>query len=158
MDNENARTVEAGCWDGLNDVGGSVEAFKTPNPDFTVPEWFSGFLVDAGFGKDVDASARQFWKQRLEDNYQGDEGRARMHMASICLRDRDGLHSRIPMLKCPVRWMHGTADAVYSVANAEYEIKLFTSDAQLQVVQGGQHFLSYSHPEEVAQTLLAFVK
>ena len=48
---------------------------------------------------------------------------------------------------------------MYSVANAEHEIKLFTNspDAQLQVVKDGQHFLSFSHPKEVDGALIKFV-
>lgn len=53
----------------------------------------------------------------------------------------------------------GTDDAVYSVANAEQEIKLFgnSPSADLKVVKHGQHFLSASHPEEVAKALIDFV-
>ena len=48
---------------------------------------------------------------------------------------------------------------MYSVANAKEEIKLFTSspDAQLKVVDQGQHFLSASHPKEVDNFLIDFV-
>lgn len=77
-------------------------------------------------------------------------------MAAINLAERDGLHSRLPDVRCPVLWLHGTSDAVYSVANAEQEIKLFVNspDARLQVVEGGQHFLSFSHPKEVDAALI----
>jgi len=63
-------------------------------------------------------------------------------------------------VKCPVLWLHGTSDAVYSVANAEEEIKLFKNspDAQLVTVEDGQHFLSFSNPKEVVENLLTFVK
>lgn len=56
--------------------------------------------------------------------------------------------------------LHGTSDVVYSVANAEEEIKLFTAskNVRLQIVEGGRHFLSFSHPKEVADALLGFVK
>ena len=42
-------------------------------------------------------------------------------------------------VRCPVLRMHGTADPVYSVANAEDEIQLFvnSADAELRVVDGG---------------------
>ena len=48
---------------------------------------------------------------------------------------------------------------VYSVANAKEEIQLFKNspDARLEVVEGGQHFLSFSHPEEVKKCLIEFV-
>ena len=53
-------------------------------------------------------------------------------------------------------WLHGTADAVYTVANAQEEIKLFTNakDAKLVVVQDGQHFLSFSHPKVSFRVLM----
>jgi hypothetical protein len=60
------------------------------------------------------------------------------------------------------RWnrLHGTKDAAYSVPNAEDEIKMFvnSSDASLQIVEGGQHYLSASHPEVVDSALMEFVK
>jgi len=53
----------------------------------------------------------------------------------------------------------GTDDVVYTVANAEQEIKLFTNapSAELVVVDGGAHFLSASHPKDVDNALIAFV-
>jgi len=161
MDNENPRTVEAGCWDGAKDVSVSVEGFwsKDPVPNFEIPVDFSDFLIDVGFGKDVSKDIREFWRNQHRKNYPGDDGRQRLYMCAVNLRDRDGLHARIQDITCRVLWLHGTSDQVYSVANAKYEIPLFKrTDAQLQVVQDGQHFLSFSHPEEVAQALLKFVK
>ena len=54
---------------------------------------------------------------------------------------------------------HGTADPVYSVANAEEEIRLFVNSpgAELRVVEGGRHFLSASHPAEVNAATAEFV-
>lgn len=53
----------------------------------------------------------------------------------------------------------GTDDAVYSVPNAEQEIRLFANspDARVVVVPKGQHFLSFSHPKEVDGNLIEFV-
>jgi pimeloyl-ACP methyl ester carboxylesterase len=81
-------------------------------------------------------------------------------MAAINLRDRDGLHLRAGDVVCPVLWLHGTDDAVYSVANAKEEIEMFTGarEKRLEVIEGGQHFLSASNPEEVAGFVGAFVK
>jgi len=49
---------------------------------------------------------------------------------------------------------------VYSVANAEEEIKMFTNspDAKLVTVKDGQHFLSASHPKDVDNALIEFVR
>ncbi len=78
-------------------------------------------------------------------------GVERLRIISINLRDRDGLEARLDSVRCPVLWMQGTADRVYSVSYAEEEIKLFVDgrDAELRVVDGGQHFLSATHPDEV---------
>jgi hypothetical protein len=48
---------------------------------------------------------------------------------------------------------------VYTVANAKEEINLFkkSPDARLEIIEGGQHFLSASHPKEVAGYLVGFV-
>lgn len=80
-------------------------------------------------------------------------------MAAINLKARDGLHDRLFDVKCPVMWLHGTDDAVYSVANAKEELPLFVNspDTELRVVEGGQHFLSFSHPKEVDGALIEFV-
>lgn len=98
-------------------------------------------------------------------------------MAAINLKERDGLHSRLSDVRCPVMWLHvgsllsncmtrystieqGTNDVVYSVANAQEEIKLFTNspEARLITVKDGQHFLSASHPQEVDNALIDFVE
>ena len=80
-------------------------------------------------------------------------------MAAINLRERDGLHGRLFDIRCPVLWLHGTADVVYSVSNAEEEIKLFVNakSAELVTIPEGAHFLSASHPKEVDNALIGFV-
>ena len=49
---------------------------------------------------------------------------------------------------------------MYSVANAQEELKMFVNspDARLSIVEGGQHFLSASHPKEVDPAILEFIK
>lgn len=161
MDYESPRTHKLGCWDGAAATTPTIEAYtsKEPTPDFELKNDFSDFLIDIGFGKDCPKDAREFWRNQIRSNYKGDEGRRRIRMAAINLRERDGLHGRLFDVRCPVLWLHGTSDAVYSVANAEEEIKLFVNspDAQLQIVKDGQHFLSFSHPEEVDTALIKFV-
>ena len=161
MDNESERTRKLGCWDGAASCTGPINAWTTNHatPDFEPDDNFTNFLIDIGFGKNCDGSLRQFWNKTIKSNYQGDEGRKRVRMAAINLRERDTLHGRLFDIRCPVLWLHGTDDAVYSVANAEEEIKLFvnSADAKLVTVKDGQHFLSASHPEEVDNALIEFV-
>jgi pimeloyl-ACP methyl ester carboxylesterase len=58
-----------------------------------------------------------------------------------------------------VLWLRGTADEVYSVANAQDEIKLFVNSAHadLRVAEGGQHFLSASDPGYVNSAAVEFI-
>jgi pimeloyl-ACP methyl ester carboxylesterase len=162
LDNENPRTVSLGCWDGPALLSESIQTWTSyeKTPDFEPTTEYCDFLIDIGFGKDVDKDTRKFWQDTIKSNYQGDEGRRRIRMAAINLAERDGLHSRLSDVHCPVLWLHGTEDAVYSVANAEVEIKKFVNspDARLQVVQGGQHFLSFSNPDVVDGALIEFAK
>jgi pimeloyl-ACP methyl ester carboxylesterase len=127
--------------------------------DFDLPQETADFLIDIGFGKDVSSKDRDYWRSEIKHHYSGDDGRRRARMAAINLRDRDGLHGRLFDVRCPVLWLHGTADPVYSVKNAQREIKKFVNspDAQLKVVEGGEHFLSFSHPKEVDAALVEFV-
>ncbi|KAI9717063.1 MAG: hypothetical protein M1812_004998 [Candelaria pacifica] len=161
MDYESERTRKLGCWDGVNANTGPINEWTTneKTPSFEPDDGFCNFLIDIGFGKNCETSVREFWKKTIKGNYQGDDGRKRARMAAINLRDRDGLHGRLFDVRCPVMWLHGTADAVYSIENAQEEIKMFTNspDAQLVIVQDGQHFLSASHPKDVDDALNSFV-
>nr|OQO31418.1 hypothetical protein B0A51_02129 [Rachicladosporium sp. CCFEE 5018] len=158
LDNENPRTVKLGCWDGPALLKDNISAWTSnqSTSSFEPDTDYADFLIDIGFGKEVDKETRQFWRDTIKANYQGDDGRRRIRMAAINLAERDGLHSRLSDVRCPVLWLHGTDDAVYSVANAEEEIKLFVNspDARLQVVEGGKHFLSFSHPKDVDAALI----
>lgn len=151
-----------GCWDGPALLRDSIQAWTSNEntPNFEPTTEYCDFLIDIGFGKDVDQQTRKFWQDTIKSNYQGDDGRRRIRMAAINLSERDGLHSRLSDVRCPVLWLHGTDDAVYTVANAEVEIKKFVNspEAKVQVVDGGKHFLSFSHPKDVDGALIAFAK
>jgi pimeloyl-ACP methyl ester carboxylesterase len=161
MDYESDRTRALGCWDGPAALTEAIEGWSTSTstPEFKPGEDYGNFLVDSGMGQNTPKETRDFWIQTINSNYTGDDGRRRIRMAAINLRDRDGLHGRVGDVTCPMLWMHGTADQVYSVKNAEEEIKMFTGtkDTKLQVVEGGQHFLSFSHPEVVDRVRFSWV-
>lgn len=161
MDYESPRTRSLGCWDGPGELTPNIERWTTNEytPDFEPHLGYCDFLIDIGFGKDCSNDVREFWRALIKENYRGDDGRRRIRMAAINLSERDGLHGRLWDVKCPVMWLHGTKDVVYSVENAKQEIKLFVNspDAELVLIEGGAHFLSASHPKEVDQALIAFV-
>ncbi|KAF2017316.1 alpha/beta-hydrolase [Aaosphaeria arxii CBS 175.79] len=162
MDYESGISRELGCWNPLDLLGATISALSSSEatPEFVASDDFGDLVVNSGFGPDCPSEVREFWKSELKKNYQGDDGRKRMRMASINLRDRDGLYSRLSDVKCPVLWLQGTADSVYSVANAEKGIALFTNSpsAQLSLIEGGHHFLNASRPKEVDEHVLKFLK
>ncbi|MDD7968164.1 alpha/beta fold hydrolase [Actinomycetospora lemnae] len=161
MDFESPRSRELGCWDGVTFCTPAIDALATPvGEDWVIPTDLVDAVLAEGFGDEVDEETRAFWHATHQRNYTGDDGRRRLRTSSINLRDRDGLHGRLDEVRCPVLWLHGTEDRVYSVANAQDEIGRFTSSphAELQVVDGGQHFLSASHPEVVDAATAEFVR
>ena len=159
MDAESQRSRDLGCWDGIGFCTPSIDALSQEvGDDWVVPGEFVDAVLEAGLGG-VPAQERDFWRATHQANYAGDEGRRRLRTATVNLRDRDGLHARLGDVRCPVLWLQGTADAVYSVANAQEEIALFTGSpsVELRVVDGGQHFLSASDPEVVDAAAAEFV-
>lgn len=161
MDFESERSRELGCWDAPGFLDASIEALAAPVAADWKPATESiDALLAVGLGPDVDATERAFWHRSLQQHYVGDAGRERMRICSINLRDRDGLLARLDSIRCPVLWMHGTEDPVYSVANAEEAMPRFTGSARarLQVVKGGQHFLSASDPAAVDAAVLDFIR
>jgi pimeloyl-ACP methyl ester carboxylesterase len=161
MDAESQRSRDLGCWDGVRFCTPAIDALAEPvGDDWVIPVELVDAVLSEGLGEDVSPEERAFWHRTHQENYTGDDGRKRLRTSSVNLRDRDGLHGRLDGVRCPVLWMHGTADPVYSVANAQEEIGLFTSSAgaELRVVEGGRHFLSASHPDEVDRATVEFVE
>ncbi|MDN3519790.1 alpha/beta hydrolase [Aquisalimonas lutea] len=161
MDYESQRSRDLGCWDGSEVCTPLIDSLSQPvGDDWTVDDEFTDFILSVGIGDQVSAQERERWRALHKANYQGDDGRKRLRMCAINLRDRDGLRGRLDAVKCPVLWMQGTHDQVYSVPNAEEEITMFTNaaDAQLRVVDNGQHFLSASDPDVVNRASIDFIK
>jgi pimeloyl-ACP methyl ester carboxylesterase len=161
MDAESQRSRDLGCWDGVGFLTPAIQALAEPvGDDWVIPVELVDAVLAEGLGEDVSPEERAFWHRTHQENYTGDDGRKRLRTSSVNLRDRDGLYGRLDGVRCPVLWMHGTADPVYSVANAQDEIGLFTSSAgaELRVVEGGRHFLSASHPDEVDRATVEFIE
>ncbi|KFZ23187.1 hypothetical protein V502_02339 [Pseudogymnoascus sp. VKM F-4520 (FW-2644)] len=140
MDYESPRSRELGCWDGPAACSGLValNGDLTPAHDFEPGDAYYDFLMEIGFGKNVDKATRGFWAKTIRDNYNGDEGKKRVSMAAVNLASRDGLHERLPNIRCPILWLQGTDDVVFSFKNAEEEIKLFINSAKTRLWKGGE--------------------
>ncbi|KAK5171139.1 uncharacterized protein LTR77_004283 [Saxophila tyrrhenica] len=162
MDYESDRTRKLGNFDAITVLTKPIDELTSqkPTPEFVMPDYFREFSIYTGFGKGISQATLDFWWKAHGENYKGDDGRRRLRECTVNLRDRDGLHARLGNVKCPVLWLHGTNDAAYGTGNAKEEIEMFTgsSDARLQVVEGGEHYLSASHPEVVDNAVLEFVR
>jgi len=162
LDYESERSRKLGCWNGASSLADLIDKWTTTQftPKFEPDDDYCNYLIDIGFGKNCNDEFRNRWVKTIKSNYQGDDGRRRARMAAINLKERDGLHGRLFDVKCPVMWLHGSKDVVYSVSNAQEEIKLFknSKSAELIIIPDGQHFLSASHPKEVDQAVINFVE
>ncbi|KAJ6021464.1 hypothetical protein N7540_006968 [Penicillium herquei] len=160
MDSESERSRKLGCWDGASIVTGFTKQWtsSTPTPGFEPDDVYCNALVNIGFNE-CTAEVRDFWLRSIKSNYRDDDGRRRIRMAAITLVERGPLHLRLSDVRCPVLWLHGEKDVVFSAANAREEIELFTHspDANLVVVDGGAHFLNCTHPTVVNETIRKFV-
>lgn len=161
MDYESQRSRDLGCWDGVAFCTPAIDALAGGvGADWVIPDELVDAVLMEGLGEDVAPEERSFWHATYQQNYAGNAGRQRLRMCTINLRDRDGLYGRLDSVRCPVLWLHGTDDRVYSVANAEDGISRFVNAAEteLRVVEGGQHFLSASDPEDVNTATVEFIK
>lgn len=160
MDRESPRSRDLGCWDGVGFNTPLIDELAEPvGADWVVPDEVVDGVFNTAMGG-LTGEERRFWREAYRANYDGDAGRHRLRISTVNLRDRDGLHGRLDEVRCPVLWLHGTADQVYSVPNAQEEIRMFTRspEARLETVQGGQHFLSASNPTEVDAAAIEFVR
>ena len=160
MDFESRRSRDLGCWDGIEFCTPAIDALAEPvGEDWVIPIELVDAVLKEGLGDDVPSEERAFWHATYQKNYTGDTGRKHVRICSINLRDRDGLHGRLDGVRCPVLRMHGTEDPVYSIGNAEDEMKLFVNSpgAELRIVNGGQHFLSAANPQDVNPATAEFI-
>ncbi|RMY93739.1 hypothetical protein D0862_09125 [Hortaea werneckii] len=161
LDAETSRSVELGCRDGIESLTPFIEDLQsvTDTPSFVPSDNFLELILRTGFN-DIPDEHYDFWTRNLREVWSGDDGRRRARMCALNLRDRDGLHGRLFDIQCPVLRMHGTDDAIYSVRNAEAEMKLLVNapKASLLVVEGGSHYLNYTHADHVNRAVVEFLK
>ncbi|GES57908.1 integral membrane protein [Aspergillus terreus] len=161
MDYESADSRSKGCWDPAPLLTPFYQKWTSavPTPDWVVDETWRGMVGSFGFGAHATAESTAFWSDTLRDVYQGDEGRKKARTAVICLLERDGLLLRVGDIQCPVHWLHGTEDAVYSTQVAAEQIQLFvrSREAKLVPIEGGAHYLNATNPRQVNQALLEMV-
>jgi hypothetical protein len=107
MDFESPESRALGCWDGPAAAAGLVDLSGdlSPKLDFEPGDAYCDFLMEIGYGKSVTPELTQRWGQTLKETYSGDDGKRRICAAAVCLSTRDGLHKRLPQIRCPVLWL-----------------------------------------------------
>ncbi|MBE1494745.1 pimeloyl-ACP methyl ester carboxylesterase [Amycolatopsis lexingtonensis] len=78
--------------------------------------------------------------------------------AMNALVDRDEVLSRAGEISCPALVLHGSADLAYPVERAAELADALPAAEPLVVVEGGAHFLSFTHAAAVNPHLLKFLE
>ena len=99
-----------------NEAGWDAPAFLTPiiesltsheaTPDFTIESEFCEVIFDTGLGEVCTDKEWEFWKAKFRECFSGDEGRRRLRMSCMSIRDRERLYDRVHQVRCPVLWLH----------------------------------------------------
>lgn len=162
MDKEGERAMSLGCWNGPEMTEGIVKETantESASADYVVSDGIVQAILDASFGSKLDEDAKSTFTASMKKVYSGEAGKKKLRQAVINLRERDGLHGRLSEIKAPVLWIHGDEDTVFSVKNAQEEIKLFTNSvkAEVKVIAGGQHITGWTNAKEVNHEIAAFI-
>jgi len=161
MSHESSHSRFLGCWNPAPILAPFQHKWTSasPTPDWIIDDDWCRMVVTLGFGANTTAETTNFWIQKLKSIYKGDVGRKKARMAALALVSRDGLRKRLGDVKCPVYWLHGTEDVVYSPKLAAEEIGLFTGskEKKLEMLEDGTHYLNTSKPKEVEKAMIEMV-
>jgi pimeloyl-ACP methyl ester carboxylesterase len=81
----------------------------------------------------------------------------RLRLIASALVSRDGVLDRAGEITAPALVLHGTADLAYPVAKAEALVAALPKAEPLVLVEGGAHFLSLTHADDVNPHLERFL-
>lgn len=74
------------------------------------------------------------------------------------LKGRDDITGRMPEIACPVHFVHGTNDAAFPVEYSEQMSSMVQKSTGVDVIEGGPHCASLTHPEEMTKALSGFMQ
>ena len=75
-----------------------------------------------------------------------------------CLMDRDDITGRLAEITCPTLIVHGTADAAIPMERAESVRDGLGGPVTLIPVEGAAHASNVTHPDEVNEAILTFMR
>lgn len=157
MDVYNERMASHKCED--PSAQSVIDLASKPDSSFALPPAFFDDFFPRSFGPSCTEQTTSFWTAHLNKVYAGEPGRLKLREIAINITTRDSLVPRLSRVKCPVLWLVGSEDKLFTLANAEDEIKMFTAsrDASVKTVDGGPHLMSWTHAEEVNRLVAEFV-
>lgn len=83
---------------------------------------------------------------------------ASMEEPSNCLFEREDISDRLGEIRCPALVIHGTADQSIDVELGEALARGLGGSGDLVRVEGGSHAANLTHPDQVNEALLAFLR
>ncbi|KAI9902358.1 hypothetical protein N3K66_001710 [Trichothecium roseum] len=162
MDYESSASRALGSWDPKTQLTAFYDKWSADadGEAFVVDAAWRDMVARLGFSGSVPAETLAFWDATLKEVYSGDEGRRKLRLALLNLLERDGLLARTRDVRCPVYWLHGPEDPVFSKALPEAHIKTFTSspEATLTLVEGAGHYLNATSPRETEEAILKMLR
>ncbi len=84
--------------------------------------------------------------------------RDELQLSFRCLMDRDDITGRLGEISCPALILHGTADAAIPMERAEVVRSGLAGPVTLVSVEGGSHAANLSHPDQVNDAMLKFLR
>jgi len=159
MDGNTPRLLELGCIDLATDLTKAVKSMKEPEANWSFPyETVQGF-AELSLGPNPPEEQVKFNHALASKHYVGDAGRLKFRQIMINLLSRDSLHVRLDSITCPVLWIRGSEDKIFTEEVAKGDIELFgSSDVKFETISGGYHAPSITHAQEVNKLLEAFIK
>lgn len=82
MDYESDTSRSLGCWNAASNLDATIDALTTnaPTPSFALSDETADHLITLGFGADISATDRTYWRKEVIQSCRGDSGpRARPH-------------------------------------------------------------------------------
>src|SRR5579864_495489 len=96
------------------------------------------------------------WNEQYAEWYPDDLGQ--LSWPFLCLMDRDDITGRLADITCPTLIVHGTADAAIPLTRAEAVRDGLGCPVTLVAVEGAAHASNVTHPDEVNEAILGFLK
>ncbi|KAF2671713.1 alpha/beta-hydrolase [Microthyrium microscopicum] len=151
--------TELGSIDFAGMLTQTISGLSATDANFALPSAIVQGSADLSLGPDGTAADKKLVFEDSNKYYTGDTGRKKFVEASIALITRDCLHLRLDAITCPVLWIRGGEDKIFTEGVAKQDIEhLKNASVTTEVVDGGYHAPTWTHAEKLNGVLLEFIK